>query len=94
MQCLYYYYYYYYGSGRIALILVELQLGLKKVMVELHSGIKQIVVELHNSKKVFQQKYHAFEGVKVCKTLISLPTCRLWINDEDTFLCVNANKYL
>jgi len=48
-----------YGYGRIALILVELHLGLKKVMVEMHSGKK--VVELHlGSKKVF----HTFEGVK------------------------------
>ena len=37
--------------GQIALILVELHLGLKKVMVELHSGKKQVVVELHLGSK-------------------------------------------
>jgi hypothetical protein len=47
------------GHDRIALMLVELHLGLKKVMVELHSGKKQVVVEFHlGSKKVFQQNYH------------------------------------
>ncbi|KAF0715087.1 Uncharacterized protein FWK35_00036457, partial [Aphis craccivora] len=52
--------------GRIALILVELHLGLKKVIVELHSGEKQVVVELHlGSKKVFQPNYYTFEGVKL-----------------------------
>ncbi|KAF0709568.1 Uncharacterized protein FWK35_00039370, partial [Aphis craccivora] len=54
------------GYGRIALILVELHLGLKKVLVELHSGKKQVVVELLHlgSKKVFQPNYHTFEEVK------------------------------
>jgi len=44
------------GYGRIALILVELHLGLKKEMVELHSGKKQVGIELHlDSKKYFNQ---------------------------------------
>ncbi|KAF0772110.1 Uncharacterized protein FWK35_00007131 [Aphis craccivora] len=35
-------------------------------MVELHSDKKQVVVELHlGSKKVFAQKYHIFDGVKL-----------------------------
>jgi len=39
--------------GRIALILVELHLGLKKIMVELHMGKKYrySIVELHLDSK-------------------------------------------
>lgn len=33
------------------------------VLVELHSGLKKVIVELHLAqKKIFQQKYNAFEG--------------------------------
>lgn len=56
---------------KIALILVELHSGWKKVMVEMHLTRNQVVViELHSdTNKIFQQMYHAF----IFPTLIPLP---------------------